>query len=96
VERWSLTPGEKPVKMGARIMHHGRYVLFRLAEVAVPSALSCEHPAADRCAAAKTASHVRDEDRVRWARPFWQARCVHDRSNCSLREAAGTPYRGCR
>ena len=30
---------EKLVKIGARIVRHGRYVVFQLAEVAVPRAL---------------------------------------------------------
>ena len=37
---WSLTTlREKLVKIGARIVRHGRYVVFQLAEVAVPRAL---------------------------------------------------------
>ena len=37
VEQWSLTTlREKLVKIGARIVRHGRYVVFQLAEVAVP------------------------------------------------------------
>ena len=40
VEHWSLTTlRDKLVKIGARIVHHGRYVVFQLAEVAVPRAL---------------------------------------------------------
>ena len=40
VAQWSLTTlREKPVKIGARIVRHGRYLLFQLAEVAVPRAL---------------------------------------------------------
>ena len=40
IEHWSLTTlREKLVKIGARIVRHGRYVVFRLAEVAVPRAL---------------------------------------------------------
>jgi hypothetical protein len=43
VEHWSLTTlREKLVKIGARIVHHGRYVVFQLAEVAVPRALFLE------------------------------------------------------
>ena len=39
-EHWSLTTlREKLVKIGARIVRHGRYVIFQLAEVAVPRAL---------------------------------------------------------
>ena len=37
---WSLTTlREKLVKIGARIVRHGRYVVFQLAEVAVPRTL---------------------------------------------------------
>jgi hypothetical protein len=40
VEQWSLTTlREKLVKIGARIVRHGRYVVFQLAEVTVPRAL---------------------------------------------------------
>jgi hypothetical protein len=40
VEHWSLTTlREKLVKIGARIVRHGRYVVFQLAEVGVPRAL---------------------------------------------------------
>ena len=37
VEHWSLTTlREKLVKIGAKVVRHGRYVMFQLAEVAVP------------------------------------------------------------
>ncbi len=37
VEQWSLTTlREKLVKIGAKVVSHGRYVTFQLAEVAVP------------------------------------------------------------
>jgi hypothetical protein len=40
VEHWSLTTlREKLVKIGARVVRHGRYVVFQLAEVAVPRSL---------------------------------------------------------
>ena len=40
VEQWSLTTlREKLIKIGAKIVRHGRYVTFQLAEVAVPRAL---------------------------------------------------------
>jgi hypothetical protein len=40
IEYWSLTTlREKLVKIGARIVRHGRYVVFQLAEVAVPRTL---------------------------------------------------------
>ncbi len=40
VEHWSLTTlREKLVKIGAKVVHHGRYVTFQLAEVAVPMEL---------------------------------------------------------
>ena len=36
MEHWSLTTlREKLVKIGAKVVHHGRYVTFQLAEVAV-------------------------------------------------------------
>jgi hypothetical protein len=39
-EHWSLTtPREKLVKIGAKVVRHGRYVTFQLAEVAVPRSL---------------------------------------------------------
>ena len=37
VEHWSLTTlQEKLVKIGAKVVAHGRYVTFQMAEVAVP------------------------------------------------------------
>ncbi len=43
VEQWSLTTlREKLVKIGARIVRHGRYLVFQLAEVAVARALFAE------------------------------------------------------
>ncbi len=40
VEHWSLTTlREKLVKIGAKMVRHGRYVTFQLAEAAVPREL---------------------------------------------------------
>ncbi len=40
VEHWSLTTlREKLIKIGAKVVRHGRYVTFQLAEVAVPREL---------------------------------------------------------
>jgi hypothetical protein len=40
VAQWPLsTLREKLVRIGARIVRHGRYLVFQLAEVAVPRAL---------------------------------------------------------
>ncbi len=40
VEHRSLTtPREKPVKIGAKVVSHGRYVTFQLAEKLVPENL---------------------------------------------------------
>ncbi len=37
VEQWSLTTlREKLVKIGAKVVRHGRYITFQLAEVAMP------------------------------------------------------------
>ena len=39
-EEWSLTsPKEKLIKIGAKIVSHGRYVAFQMAEVAIPKNL---------------------------------------------------------
>ncbi len=43
VEHWSLTTlQEKLVKIRAKVVSHGRYVTFQLAEVAAPRALFAE------------------------------------------------------
>jgi hypothetical protein len=43
VENWSLTSKrEKLAKIGAKIVGHGRYATFQLAEVAIPKALFAE------------------------------------------------------
>ncbi len=40
VERWWLiTLREKLIKIGAKVVRHGRYVTFQLAEVAIPRSL---------------------------------------------------------
>ncbi len=40
VEQWSLTMlREKLVKIGAKIVRHGRYVILQMAEVAIPREL---------------------------------------------------------
>ncbi|MDP6874411.1 MAG: transposase, partial [Alphaproteobacteria bacterium] len=40
VEHWSLTTlREKLVKIGGKVVHHGRYVTFQLAEVTVSKSL---------------------------------------------------------
>ena len=40
VKQWSLTSlREKLVKIGAKVVRHGRYVIFQMAEVAVPREL---------------------------------------------------------
>ena len=40
VEHWSLTTlREKLNKIGAKVVRHGRYITFQLAEVAIPKSL---------------------------------------------------------
>ncbi len=40
VEHWSLTTlCEKLIKIRAKVVRHGRYITFQLAEVAIPKAL---------------------------------------------------------
>ncbi len=37
VEHWSLTTlREKLIKIGAKVVRHGRYIAFQMAEVAIP------------------------------------------------------------
>jgi hypothetical protein len=35
-EPWSLTSLQEKLKIGAKVITHGRYVTFQMAEVAVP------------------------------------------------------------
>jgi hypothetical protein len=36
-EDWSMTTlKEKPIKIGSKVIRHGRYVTFQTAEVAIP------------------------------------------------------------
>ncbi len=43
VEHWSLTTlREKLIKIGAKVVRHGRYITFQMAEVAIPRALFVE------------------------------------------------------
>ncbi len=43
VEHWSLaTLPEKLVKIGGKVVRHGRYINFQLAEVAIPRTLFAE------------------------------------------------------
>ncbi len=40
VEHWSLsTLREKLVKIGAKVVRHGRYITFQMAKVAIPTSL---------------------------------------------------------
>ncbi len=40
VEHWTLTTfRENLIKIGANILHHGRHLIFKMAEVAIPRAL---------------------------------------------------------
>ena len=51
-EPWSLTSlREKLIKIGAKVVSHGRYVTFQMAEVAVPRQIVPGNPVADRPAA---------------------------------------------
>jgi len=40
LRQWSLrTPRDKLIKIGAKVVSHSRYVIFQMAEVAVPQIL---------------------------------------------------------
>ena len=48
-ERWSLNSlREKPIKVGAKVVSHGRYVTFQMAEAARVAADVPANPVADR------------------------------------------------
>ncbi len=43
LEHWSLTTlREKLIKIGAKVVRHGRYVTFQLAAIAIPRRLFAE------------------------------------------------------
>jgi Transposase DDE domain group 1 len=43
IKNWSLTSlKEKLIKIGAKVVNHGRYIAFQMAEVAMPRMLSAE------------------------------------------------------
>ncbi len=45
VEHWSLTTlREKLIKIGAKVVRHGRYITFQMAEVTIPRPLLAEIP----------------------------------------------------
>ena len=45
VGQWSLTTlREKLIKIGAKVVRHGRYITFQMAEVAIPRTLFAEIP----------------------------------------------------
>jgi hypothetical protein len=59
-EPWSLTSlREKLIKIGAKVVSHGRYVTFQMAEVAVPRHMFRENPVADRPAAGTARASMR-------------------------------------
>jgi hypothetical protein len=68
-ELWSLSSlREKLIKIGAKIVRHGRYVTFQMAEVGVSPQMFARHPVADRSAAGTTCANMRGQrDRMRQA-----------------------------
>jgi hypothetical protein len=57
IKDWSLTSlREKLIKVGAKLISHGRYVAFQMAEVAISRMLVRRDPAADRGTAAAATS----------------------------------------
>jgi hypothetical protein len=50
---------EKLIKIGAKVISHGRYVAFQMAEVAIPRQMFQETLAADRGTAAAAATRHR-------------------------------------
>src|SRR5262245_9256491 len=59
IKDWSLTSlTEKLIKIGAKVVSHGRYVAFQMAEVAIPRQMFQEIFAADCRAAAEAAART--------------------------------------
>jgi hypothetical protein len=53
IKDWSMTSlKEKLIKIGAKVVNHGRYVAFEMAGVAISPAFVRRQPAADRGTAA--------------------------------------------
>ena len=71
------TPREKMVKIGSKVVSHGRYVTFQLAEVAVPRELFRKILSLIRWSATKTRSGVcrgiRRRGKKRWEKWVWMA-----------------------
>ena len=62
-EPWSLTSlREKLIKIGAKVVSHGRYVTFQMAEVAVSRQMFAGHPVADRPAAGTARASMRSAE----------------------------------
>ena len=75
VEQWSLTSlREKLIKIGAKIVRHGRYVTFQMAEVVIPRDLFARHPAPYR--PAQTAASPGISDGTPFSRRRRQDRCA--------------------
>jgi len=56
---WSLTLREKLIKIGAKVVSHGRYVTFQMAEVAVPRQMFQEILSLNRPAPGTASASVR-------------------------------------
>jgi hypothetical protein len=65
IKDWSLTSlKEKPIKIGAKVVSHGRYVVFQMVEVAIPRQIFQEIFAVDRGAAGATATRASIKRRI--------------------------------
>ena len=83
VEHWSLTTlREKLVKIGAKVVSHGRYVTFQLAEVAVPRELFRKISASSMGCGRPLCRH--DGGPSRCIQVARQDTCVPRRSKCTL------------
>ena len=60
IKDWSLTSlKEKLIKIGAKVVSHGRYVAFQMAELAIPRKMSQEIFASDRGTTTAAATNAR-------------------------------------
>ena len=86
-EDWSLTSlKEKLIKIGAKVVSHGRYVAFQMAEVAIPAKSVRRHPTDDR----RTAAAARYINRVKHSFVMGRVKltgglCLNDGKNVAPR-----------
>ena len=86
VEQWSLTTlREKLVKIGAKIVRHGRHIVFRMAEIAIPRTCS---PTSSAGSIGSERRPSRQDDRIVPHARRRRDRCVRDTARPAISNAA--------